>query len=222
MRVCLITAPTIVEFADPAEITSESVVQAACEPQLGVLSLAAVLEARGDVPHVVDLNRTFLGYSDCVGSSQLSDFAEVAAQAIAAQNTTLYGFSTICSSYPLTIRIARILKVLRPESKILLGGPQASVVDMQTLAAFPFVDLVLRGEAEHTLPLLLDQLEGERRCLRLFSSTSTAASRPSPCVRFRDRRPVWARCLCRSAPPASNEFDRLYVSGAAVAHPTGR
>ena len=31
------------------------------------------------------------------------------------------------------------------------------------MASFPFVDLVLRGEAEHTLPLLLDQLEGERR-----------------------------------------------------------
>ena len=65
-------------------------------------------------------------------------------------NSTLYGFSSICSSYPLTIRIARVLKMLRPESTILLGGPQASVVDMQTLAAFPFVDLVLRGEAERS------------------------------------------------------------------------
>jgi Radical SAM superfamily/B12 binding domain len=163
MRVSLISAPTVAEFADPAEITSESVVESACEPQLGILSLAAVLEAGGDAPQIVDLNRAFLRYSASVTGSALSDFAEVAAHDIAANHSALYGFSSICSSYPLTIRIAKILKALRPESTILLGGPQASVVDTQTLAAFPFVDLVLRGEAEHTLPLLLGQLEGGHR-----------------------------------------------------------
>ena len=163
MQVCLVTAPTVAEFADPQEIRSESVRQAAFEPQLGILSLAAVLEARGDSPHVVDLNRTYLGYSESVGAPDVPEFTEVAAQAIAANDTSIYGFSSICSSYPLTIRIAQAVHALRPESTILLGGPQASVVDIPTLAAFPFVDLVLRGEAEHNLPLLLDQLEGERR-----------------------------------------------------------
>lgn len=178
MRVCLITAPTVAEFADSAEFASESVVRAAYEPQLGILSLAAMLEVRGDTPRIVDLNRTFLAYSDSVGNSPLSDFAEYAAKAIAVDNSTLYGFSSICSSYPLTIRIARVLKMLRPESTILLGGPQASVVDMQTLAAFPFVDLVLRGEAEHSLPNLLDQLDGDRRLDLVAGLTYRCALQP--------------------------------------------
>ena len=178
MDICLITAPTVAEFGDLAEITSESVVQAASEPQLGILGLAAVLEERGDAPRIADLNRTYLGYSQSVGRSQLSEFTEFAAQAIAANNTSLYGFSSICSSYPLTIRIAKTLKALRPESTILLGGPQASVVDMQTLAAFPFVDLVLRGEAEHTLPQLMNQLEGERRLDQVPGLTYRLDSRP--------------------------------------------
>jgi radical SAM superfamily enzyme YgiQ (UPF0313 family) len=178
MDICLITAPTVAEFGDLAEITSESVVQAASEPQLGILGLAAVLEERGDAPRIADLNRTYLGYSQSVGCSQLSEFTEFAAQAIAANNTSLYGFSSICSSYPLTIRIAKTLKALRPESTILLGGPQASVVDMQTLAAFPFVDLVLRGEAEHTLPQLMNQLEGERRLDQVPGLTYRLDSRP--------------------------------------------
>jgi radical SAM superfamily enzyme YgiQ (UPF0313 family) len=167
MDICLVTAPTVAEFTDPEETTSESVRRAACEPQLGILSLAAILEARGDSPRVVNLNRSYVDYSEAAATSDRQPFAEVAAHSIAATDADLYGFSSICSSYPLTIRIARALKALRPKSTILLGGPQASVVDVQTLAAFPFVDLVLRGEAEQTLPLVLDQLAGERRLDRL-------------------------------------------------------
>jgi radical SAM superfamily enzyme YgiQ (UPF0313 family) len=178
MRVCLITAPTVAEFAEPYEIRSLSVKQAASEPQLGILSLAAVLERRGEAPHIIDLNRTFLSYSDSVGNPQLLEFSEVAGQAIAANDSCIYGFSSICSSYPLTIRIARLVKALRPESTILLGGPQASVVDTQTLSAFPFVDLVLRGEAEHNLPLLLDQLEGERRLDHVPGLSYRAGAQP--------------------------------------------
>src|SRR5271169_1332228 len=161
--ISLITSPTVAEFAEPEEFSSESVLRAASEPQLGILSLAAVLEARGNGLRITDLNKTYLGYSDPTRRSRINEFAEVAARAIAANSADIYGFSSICNGYPLTIRVARTVKALRPESTILLGGPQASVVDMQTLAAFPFIDLVLRGEAEHSLPLLLDQLEGKGR-----------------------------------------------------------
>ena len=162
MEICLVTAPTVAEFADPEEITSESVVQAASQPQLGILSLAAIVEARAESLRISDLNRSYFDYSGHSCRTR-QGFAEVAARDIAAIRADVYGFSSICSSYPLTLRIAKRVKAIRPESMILLGGPQASVVDIRTLASFPFVDLVLRGEAEHTLPLLLDQLKGERR-----------------------------------------------------------
>lgn len=163
MDVTLVTAPTVAEFAEPEEITSKSVLQSASEPQLGVLSLAAVLECRGDHPRITDLNKTFIAFSAPAVRPNVDNFAEVAARTVAANRADVYGFSSVCNSYPLTIRIAAAVKALRPESKILLGGPQASVVDIPTLVAFPFVDFVLRGEAEQTLPLLLDQLEGEPR-----------------------------------------------------------
>ena len=44
----------------------------------------------------------------------------------------------------------------------MLGGPQASVVDVSTLRAYPSIDLVVRGEAEQTLPDLVDALAGNR------------------------------------------------------------
>ena len=163
MSVCLVTASTVAEFADPAEIRSESVRNAARNPQLGILSLAAVLKACGESVRILDLNCVYLGHFESHFAFDGSEFAESAARIVTADNSDIYGFSSICSSYPLTIRIAKAVKALRPQATILLGGPQASVVDLQTLSVFPFIDLILRGEAEQTMPLLLDELRGDRQ-----------------------------------------------------------
>ncbi len=161
MKICLVTAPITTEFVELEELNSVAVRRAAAEPQLGVLSLAAVLEAQGIGPEMVDLDNAYLSYVTSARRGRSGDFAQAAANQLAANNAGLYGFSSICSSYPLTIRIARELKALRPSATILFGGPQASVVDLSTLADFPFVDLVLRGEAERSLLLLLAELRGE-------------------------------------------------------------
>jgi len=158
MDICLVTAPTAAEFRESAELSSESVRRVALDPQLGILSLAAVLETLDVTFKIVNLNRAYLEYAEQDGLSSSSDFAEVAASLIGLNDARIYGFASICSSYPLTIRIAERLKSMRPNSLTLLGGPQASVVDIETLTAFPFVDLVLRGEAEYSLPILLEHV----------------------------------------------------------------
>jgi radical SAM superfamily enzyme YgiQ (UPF0313 family) len=163
MSVCLVTAPTSTEFRDFDELSSESVRWASSQPQLGILSLAAVVENRGDDLQIVNLNRLYSDHANDAQRFHLDGFAEAAAAEIGMRNADLYGFSSICSSYPLTIRIAQALKSIRPSSMILVGGPQASVVDLQTLAAFPFVDFVVRGEAERSFPVLLDHLQGQCR-----------------------------------------------------------
>jgi radical SAM superfamily enzyme YgiQ (UPF0313 family) len=168
MDICLVTAPTATAFRDAEELNNEAVRSSASEPQVGILSLAAVLEARGDTPAIVDLNRAYLDYTALAGGADAGGFAEAAASLVTARDAEVCGFSSICSSYPLTIRIASAVKAMRPRTTVLLGGPQASVVDMSTLTAFPFVDLVLRGEAERTLPLLLDELESGRRLERVL------------------------------------------------------
>lgn len=179
MNICLVTAPTATEFEDLDELTSKSVRWAASQPQLGILSLAAVLLGRGDNARIIDLNRAYFAWAESVGVLKSRGFAEFAANMIVAQGADIYGFSSICSSYPLTIRIADAVKVLRPDSVILFGGPQASVVDVATLDAFPFVDLVLRGEAERSLPVLLDQLQDKRRLDQVPGLTYRICGRPS-------------------------------------------
>ncbi|HUW94598.1 MAG TPA: radical SAM protein [Anaerolineae bacterium] len=122
---------------------------------LGLLSLAAVLEEAGHHVSVLDFN-----YAVSQGAVSLDDgFYNAVADRVQEQSPQLVGFSTMCNSYHIALRMAETAKARLPQVPILFGGPQASAVDTETLEAFPFVDMVLRGEAEQTLPLLLASLE---------------------------------------------------------------
>lgn len=170
MQVCLISAPTVTEYRTADEWNSSDVQFSASRPQLGILSLAAILESNGDCPHIVDVNDVYLRFAG-TSSSASTNFADFLASEIAKDDADLYGFGSICSTYPLTVHLAESLKKLRPRATIVFGGPQASVADVATLAAFPFVDLILRGEAEISLPLLIAELTTERRLDRVAGLT---------------------------------------------------
>ena len=154
MKVCLISPPTVTEFNERQMGEREAYRVIAEYAPLGVLSLAAVLEREGLQPHVVDLNPIYYDYVRSGRGEQFAFSAHVVRQ-LEALPCDVFGFGTICSSYPLTLRLARELKRRRPEVVVVLGGPQASVVDVLTMKEFPFVDFILRGESEVTLPQLL-------------------------------------------------------------------
>jgi radical SAM superfamily enzyme YgiQ (UPF0313 family) len=161
MKVCLISAPTANQFHGRAVGEAEAARIMGELAPVGILSLAAVLESKGLQPEVVDLNRVYYNWLQ-EGGRDNGDFCSFAAQYLAARDIDFFGFSTVCSSYPLTLRIAAEVKRLRGDSWVVLGGPQASVVDVATMRAFPAIDLIVRGEAEHTLPELVESLSGRR------------------------------------------------------------
>jgi len=76
---------------------------------------------------------------------------------IAATKPDCIGFSTMCGSYPLILLLAKQVKRILPRSCIVLGGPQASVVADKTITAFPWIDYIIRGEAES---VILDFVNG--------------------------------------------------------------
>lgn len=155
MDFCLVSAATINDAKSVDELDRD---QRESTP-LGVLCLASVLQGDGIDTGVVDLDRLFtawLGESD--GGREGGDFSETVAAKLADAAARRFGFSSISSSYPLTLRIATTLKRLRPEAHIVLGGPQASATAEETLQAFPAVDIVVRGEGELSLPPLIGAL----------------------------------------------------------------
>ena len=157
MKVCLISAPTANRFDHRAvDETEASRIMGELAP-VGILSLAAVLEAKGLQPEVVDLNRVYYSWLKDSNPNK-TDFCGFAGDYFARLDFDFFGFSTVCSSYPLTLRIAAEVKQAHRTAVVALGGPQASVVDVSTMRAFPWIDLIVRGEAEQTLPALVDAL----------------------------------------------------------------
>jgi radical SAM superfamily enzyme YgiQ (UPF0313 family) len=167
MHFALMTAPTVTEFRTREEIASKAVQQAALQPQLGILSVAAILEAAGDRPHIFDVNAEYLRFAEAAGTDRIDEFAHHLAATAVRANADVYGFSSICSTFPLSLRVAQAIKEMRPYATTLFGGPQASVVDQSVIGSFPFVDFILRGEAEESLPVLLRELQGDYQYSRV-------------------------------------------------------
>lgn len=159
LNVCLVSIPTATDFEDPLQFENEGVRETAADLPLGVLALAAVLEEIGAVPRIVDSNAWYVEYLHSSERANRTPFGHFAADRLAALDADLFGFSTICNSYPVTIQTAQRLKELRPSAVTVFGGPQASVVDVATMRHFPFVDFILRGEADRSLPELVARLD---------------------------------------------------------------
>src|SRR5581483_9556524 len=140
MRVCLVIPPSATEFGDPDEARSEFVRQRLKEVPLGILALAAVTRQAGHEPLVVDLNAAYYDYFECGEAGE--DFCEFAAERVAGLGAEAVGLGSICSSYPFTLRLAEALRRRLRSTPIVIGGPQATVVDEATLAHFPSVDAV--------------------------------------------------------------------------------
>ena len=158
MRVCLISPPTATEFEGSVASRSGTARLSVDYPPLGILSLAAVLEQRGTPLDILNLNGLFCEFVCREGKESEHGFFPLAASELLGVQADVYAFGTLTSSYPLTVRLAWEVKRARPETVIVFGGPQATAVDVLTLEAFPFIDIVVRGEAEEILPELLAAL----------------------------------------------------------------
>jgi radical SAM superfamily enzyme YgiQ (UPF0313 family) len=120
---------------------------------LGLLSLATVLYQDGFDVEILDINSI----------SSDPSFREAPA-AIIERNPDVVGFSAWCNYYFDLIKFAGIVKEERPNVKIVFGGVQASNVDRETIEVFPQVDVVVRGECDHTISLIMASL-GDPRAL---------------------------------------------------------
>ncbi|MBF0189922.1 MAG: B12-binding domain-containing radical SAM protein [Magnetococcales bacterium] len=109
---------------------------------VGPLSLATLARERGVDVTVVDL-------------PTVQEEPELAARL--AQREVV-GFSTLCSTFHRSLRLADLVKAINPRVMVVMGGPQASAVAVLLLQRHACVDLVFRGEAEAGWSAFLDRL----------------------------------------------------------------
>jgi radical SAM superfamily enzyme YgiQ (UPF0313 family) len=126
-----------------------NVAQTTVGPPLGLACLAAVLEQRGFRPAILDAN-----------AEQLSD-AETVAQ-IAAAEPQVIGFTAVTPTVDQCGGLATQVRTALPEATIVLGGIHATAAPGPTLAKFPAVDFLVRGEADTRFADLLAGLVAGR------------------------------------------------------------
>jgi radical SAM superfamily enzyme YgiQ (UPF0313 family) len=174
VRFCFISPATVAPSErDPAGQPRRSLAQAA-RPPIGILTLASVLQGSGIEQSVIDLNRV----------PQDGGLFPNAVDALRLCGADIFGFGTIAGSFPLTLRLAQEVRLIRPNSFVILGGPQATALDVEILEAFPFIDLVVRGEAEAALPLVLESLGNPQRLSHIpgitFHNAGVVVCTPMP------------------------------------------
>lgn len=79
----------------------------------------------------------------------------------------IIGFSCYCWNIEKVLDIARILKTIFPEIKIVLGGPEVGPIGTKYLKENPYLDVVVKGEGEITFTEVLKYYLGEGRLQEL-------------------------------------------------------
>lgn len=107
-------------------------------PPLGIMGIAAFLEARGIVTEIIDCYGTHLT------GKELAD-------EILRRGPDGVGFSCTTSSFLEGYRIAELLKGMKPDLPIVFGGAHACSVGSSLLDSFPAIDYLVLGEGEQTM-----------------------------------------------------------------------
>lgn len=134
-----------------------SVVRQAWIPPLGVGYLSAFLKSHGYNPEILD----------CISSSEatidkLGDYVRVGLSPdkirdyLRIKKPQVVGISCCFTAFYMdALEIAKIVKEIDPNIKVILGGPHATM-DYANIIKEPSIDMIIRGEGEYSLLEYLD------------------------------------------------------------------
>lgn len=75
------------------------------------------------------------------------------------ENPDVFGINCSTHTFLDAISMLKVLKDMKPDMKLVLGGYHATFAAERILRDYPFIDYILKGEAEHTFPQLLQCIE---------------------------------------------------------------
>ncbi len=107
-------------------------------PPIGLCSLAAYLEKHGIDSYIYDC------YANPNNDKKIADY-------IKSEEPDFAGFTTTTSSFHDAVRIAKNIKSLNPDIKIIFGGVHISALKEKILNDYSVIDLGVVGEGEQTL-----------------------------------------------------------------------
>ncbi len=152
-------------------------------PHVGLLRIAAVWERAGHEVVVVSVRKLLrdevLSRTGDLGASLAAHARDLAPDAV--------GVTSRCDTYPDVCAFLEAWAGIPSHAPVLLGGPHATAVDLETLAAFPAATFVVRGEGETTAEELAAALSDGRDPARVAGLALRAGGRA---VRTPSRAPI--------------------------------
>lgn len=127
---------------------------------INLATLSATVKEAGFDARILDLNLEAAQQ----GPSFFYNIEEKALNAIdrIADDCNVFGFTTSCYPYPLTLILADRVKN-RYNKPVILGGPQATFTANHTLSLIHAIDAIVLHEGEHTLVELMSALKNNGR-----------------------------------------------------------
>lgn len=98
------------------------------------------------------------GFCADIAEFNLKDKRRRVLEALIAAEADIYGFSAYIWNVRELFAFASDLKKLRPEAKIVFGGPEVSFDAEEILAAYPYIDCIITGEGERAFCTLASLL----------------------------------------------------------------
>jgi len=126
-------------------------------PSLGLLSLGAVLRARGYPVKIVESTSLGLSFSQTL-------------EYILQEKPSYVGLSCTTAAVDNAAGIARAVKEKSPETLILVGGPHITALPGETFRRYPVFDYGVVGEGEMAFLDILEAVEGSGKCERVESA----------------------------------------------------
>lgn len=120
---------------------------------LGTASLTACLEEEG-------FGVDFRDYQNELNSRKLFELDYF--NSFLRNSSEVIGMGFSSEALPFVLISAKKLKEKNPEKKIILGGPGVGGVEEKLIESFPFIDVVVRGEAERTIVELVEAIKKEK------------------------------------------------------------
>lgn len=117
-------------------------------PPLGLAYIAAVLEKEEHKVKIIDAPALSIGLN---GLKKL----------ISKKTFDIYGIHSVTPTINSVIKVSKLIRNLKPESKIIVGGPHVTLLPKETLKIVPEIDIIVRGEGESTIVELCKILEKE-------------------------------------------------------------
>ena len=156
-------------------------------PPLGLLYIASTMRrVRSDEIHVIDAVYENLTRTDLV-------------KRVVREKPDVFGINCSTHTFLAAIETLRDIRRALPDTILIMGGYHATFAAERILRSYPFVDYILKGEAEYALPKLLDRLEGGQRPDDVdgisFLDDGTFVNQPLTVIRDLDALPFPDRSL---------------------------